>query len=567
MVTCTTIKIKTVDQRLTVVQQPILSSGDVGTVRVEYELDSYWEGFTPSGTFYTNKKPDDVYEQLLEDGACEIPWEVLQEDGVLFIGLRGVDGAGLVKTAAPVRYRVENGSPRGSAAALEPTPNLYDRILKHLDGPCAGGSGSGIHIGEDEPTDGSEVWIDTDEEEASGGGGIHYVVGDSAEAGVWTGTCEDITEYYDGLTVLYKLNVVGATTTTLNINGLGAVEVKRNATTAISTSYPVGTVVMLTYSGGLWLTADYDVNTKNTAGSSNKASTKMFLVGATSQTSSGTTTYSNKNVYIGADNELYSNGKMVAKAEDVPNVTASVGQTIVVKEVDGNGKPTKWEAAEYQEKICGESIVPIVSDISVEIDEEGFGAFEPTFDIVVGRQYVVTINGTDYVETAVEQDGMGIVLDTVNMVGVLPNDDDSMALFAPSYPSQTVTISVVEHNITKIPETYLPQTVKRYVITLTDEDVADGLVVFVKSCTYDSFIDILYGGGEVIIKKTSQLSGAYGGDYYFKPVNWNFTQIEQSDGSVQNILGMTIADYVKVFGASSEKISLLFFGSGIPLGV
>ena len=28
------------------------------------------------------------------------------------------------------------------------------------------------------------------------------------------------------------------------------------------------------------------------------------------------------------------------------DVTAAVGQTIVVKEVDANGKPTKWEAAE-----------------------------------------------------------------------------------------------------------------------------------------------------------------------------------------------------------------------------
>jgi hypothetical protein len=106
--------------------------------------------------------------------------------------------------------------------------------------------------------------------------------------------------------------------------------------------------------------------------------------------------------------------------------------------------------------------------------------------------------------------------------------------------------------------------VKRYVIELTDEDVVEELVVPVNSCTYDSFIDILYGGGEVIIKKTSQFSGAYGGDHYFKPVSWNFTQIEQPDGSVQNILGMTIVDYVRVFGASSEKISLLFFGSGIP---
>jgi hypothetical protein len=129
MVICTSIKIKAVDQRLTVVQQPILASGDVGTVRVEYELDNFWDSYTPSGTFFTGKKPEEVYEQPLTDGACIVPWEALQEDGILYIGLRGVDGTGLVKTAAPVRYRVEKGSPRGDGTTVEPTPDVYQQLL------------------------------------------------------------------------------------------------------------------------------------------------------------------------------------------------------------------------------------------------------------------------------------------------------------------------------------------------------------------------------------------------------------------------------------------------------
>ena len=148
--------------------------------------------------------------------------------------------------------------------------------------------------------------------------GVHYIVGNSTTAGVWTGTCNDITEYFDGLTIAYKTNIAGVSGgTTLNINNLGAVAVKRNASTAVTTTYPVGSVIILTYSGGAWLTADYDANTKNTAGSSNKADTKMYLVGGTSQSSSGVTTYSNKNVYIGTDNCLYSNGKKVTTEDDV----------------------------------------------------------------------------------------------------------------------------------------------------------------------------------------------------------------------------------------------------------
>ena len=129
MVNSTCIKLKTVDQRLTIVQQPILASGDVGTVRVEYLVDHYWDGYIISGTFYTSAQPDDVYEQPLKDGACEIPWEVLTTEGILNIGLRGVDGTGLVKTAAPVRYRIEKGSPSGTDTTTEPTPDVYQQIL------------------------------------------------------------------------------------------------------------------------------------------------------------------------------------------------------------------------------------------------------------------------------------------------------------------------------------------------------------------------------------------------------------------------------------------------------
>lgn len=164
--------------------------------------------------------------------------------------------------------------------------------------------------------------------------GVFYIVGDSATEGVWTGTSDEITEYFDGLTVLYKTNVAGISGgTTLNINNLGAVSVKRNASTAITTTYPVGSVVMFTYSTtdgiGYWLTADYDANTKTTTGTSNKSGTKLYLAGATSQTSSGTTTYSNKNCYIGTDDRLYSAGEVVPNIDEI---TALITQQLGVIE-------------------------------------------------------------------------------------------------------------------------------------------------------------------------------------------------------------------------------------------
>ena len=54
-----------------------------------------------------------------------------------------------------------------------------------------------------------------------------------------------------------------------------------------------------------------DTDTKNTAGTTEKASTKLFLAGATSQ-ADNPQTYSNAKCYVGTDNCLYSNGTVVS---------------------------------------------------------------------------------------------------------------------------------------------------------------------------------------------------------------------------------------------------------------
>ena len=63
-----------------------------------------------------------------------------------------------------------------------------------------------------------------------------------------------------------------------------------------------------------------DNDTKNTAGTTNKASTKMFIAGATSQ-AANPQTFSNSNVYIGTDNHVYSNGKQTVNLSDAQALT------------------------------------------------------------------------------------------------------------------------------------------------------------------------------------------------------------------------------------------------------
>lgn len=81
--------------------------------------------------------------------------------------------------------------------------------------------------------------------------------------------------------------------------------------------------------GNLTLAADPGSGTVNTAGATDLINTKLFLIGAESQTESPQT-YSNRYVYVGADNCLYSDGKKVSTTDHTHPiyVTLDTEQTI-----------------------------------------------------------------------------------------------------------------------------------------------------------------------------------------------------------------------------------------------
>lgn len=111
-----------------------------------------------------------------------------------------------------------------------------------------------LFIGENKQfTGASDVYI---------GETLYYVVGsDSDAAGTWTGTNSAITSYYEGLTIIYVPKKAGASTTTLNINGLGAVTCYYTNTSKLTTHFAVNTPIILTYYNNGWRRADYDSNT------------------------------------------------------------------------------------------------------------------------------------------------------------------------------------------------------------------------------------------------------------------------------------------------------------------
>lgn len=74
----------------------------------------------------------------------------------------------------------------------------------------------------------------------------------------------------------------------------------------------------------------YYQDTKNTAGTTNKASSKMYLVGATSQ-AANPQTYSNSGTYIGTDNHLYTESLRVATEKYVDDALDALPEPMVYK--------------------------------------------------------------------------------------------------------------------------------------------------------------------------------------------------------------------------------------------
>lgn len=169
---------------------------------------------------------------------------------------------------------------------------------------------------------------------------IQFIPGDSTITGAWTGTSNVITNYFDGLTILYRINIAGTSEgTTLNINNLGARPIIRNSSSEVTTHYGVGTILLLTYYSGSWYTADYFKDTKNTAGTTNKTGSKMYLIGAPTQ-GANPKTYSNNKCYIGTDNRLYSNGEKIVNNADITTIINNRFSKISVKDCGAKGDGT-----------------------------------------------------------------------------------------------------------------------------------------------------------------------------------------------------------------------------------
>jgi hypothetical protein len=192
--------------------------------------------------------------------------------------------------------------------------------------------------------------------------GAYYVEGagttdSTAKTSTWTGTIDPniVKEYYDGLTIRYKIGVAGQSTVTLNINNLGAKTVYRFSDTKLTTHFPVGSIIHLIYhadlNGGCWITNDYDANTNTQQRLYPTTTNKEYPITARYNTSTGSSYY--------AEYGRYSTGVTLNPSTNAITATTFKG------DLDGN--------ADTATKLATARTISITGDVSGSTSFDGSG--------------------------------------------------------------------------------------------------------------------------------------------------------------------------------------------------
>ena len=125
--------------RIVASQNETLVAGAIGAHIAEFTFDEAWSEYTLRKAVF--KREDITVEALIIDGACTIPWEVLEKSGTLFVGVYGESADKRRPTLWASPKTVNAGAVDGTPSS-EPTPDTWQQLLERVETVAP-------HIGED----------------------------------------------------------------------------------------------------------------------------------------------------------------------------------------------------------------------------------------------------------------------------------------------------------------------------------------------------------------------------------------------------------------------------------
>ena len=205
------------------------------------------------------------------------------------------------------------------------------------------------------------------------------------------------------------------------------------------------------------------------------------------------------------------------------DVTASVGQTIIVKEVDGNGKPTKWESAEYQPRthwteVVQGDLVPHMTFTPVMNEAFQMLLYNlPAFDFAEGKTYTVIYDGVEYTGTAEAGVFSGVPFVSVGNT-ILHGVQSTEPFFVAQIPAMgvfaVICFTADEHTIQiigektvhhKIPDEYVRG--DNFKIEVSMSATGDGLIA---NKTFEEIAEAVQAGKNVFVEEKSLYSNGVG---------------------------------------------------------
>ena len=101
------ITLKATENRLEILKDTYTTGGSVNYDTCTFSFDSTWDSFEKTAVFM--RENSDTYRTGLMDDSCKIPADCIKQEGILKIGLYGINSDGVVITTNYVAHRVNEG--------------------------------------------------------------------------------------------------------------------------------------------------------------------------------------------------------------------------------------------------------------------------------------------------------------------------------------------------------------------------------------------------------------------------------------------------------------------------
>lgn len=119
----TVINARVIDQALLLENLPVLASGGVAEIQVNFSFCDLWAGATKKTAVFF-RDPVNVYHAEMTNDACAAPWEVFAAPGTVYVGAFAEYKDGTTRTCEALPLTVNQGAITTQAAAPN-APNIY----------------------------------------------------------------------------------------------------------------------------------------------------------------------------------------------------------------------------------------------------------------------------------------------------------------------------------------------------------------------------------------------------------------------------------------------------------